>query len=282
MKNFKKIILITLVCVALLVSFGCTKSDNSTQTSGDTASSAVKTAETAEDQAQQVSITVSAAASLTEAMEEIKKLYAEENPNTEITYTFGSSGSLQQQIEQGAPVDVFMSAATKQMDALREKELMTEDTVKNLLLNRVVLIEKKDAGLVNDFKDLADGRVKKIALGEPKSVPVGQYAEEIINFLDIKDKVEPKSVYGRDVKEVLTWVETGNVDVGVVYETDAEVSEKVSIVAYAPENSHKPVVYPVGVVKATKNADAAKEFIEFLSGDKAMAAFEKIGFTAYN
>ncbi len=281
MKNFKKIILITLVCVSFLVSFGCAKPDSSVQPAGDAASSGVKTAATVEDQVQQVSITVSAAASLKDAMEEIKQLYAEEKPNVEITYNFGASGSLQQQIEQGAPVDVFMSAATKQMDALKEKELMIDGTVKNLLLNKVVLVEEKDAGLVKDFKDLADDKVKKIALGEPKSVPVGQYAEEIISFLEIKDKVGPKSIYGKDVKEVLTWVETGNADVGVVYETDAKVSEKVSIAAYAPENSHKPVVYPVGVVKATKSADAAKEFLEFLLGDKSKTVFEKFGFTVY-
>ncbi|RCX21077.1 molybdate transport system substrate-binding protein [Anaerobacterium chartisolvens] len=280
MRNLRKIILITIVCAALLVSFECTKPGSSSQLAGGAASSGVKTAAAVQDQVQQVSITISAAASLKDAMEKIKQLYSQEKSNVEITYNFGPAGSLQQQIEQGAPVDVFMSAAVKQMNALKEKELMIDETIKDLLRNKVVLVEEKGAGLVKDFNGIANDKVKKIALGEPKSVPVGQYAEEIISFLEIKDKVEPKSVYAKDVKEVLTWVETGNADVGVVYETDAKVSEKVSIAAYAPENSHRPVVYPVGVVKATKNADAAKEFLEFLSGDKAKAVFEKFGFTA--
>ncbi|MCX7708996.1 MAG: molybdate ABC transporter substrate-binding protein [Clostridia bacterium] len=227
---------------------------------------------------QQVTLTISAAASLKEAMEEIKKLYASEKPEVSITYNFGSSGSLKQQIEQGAPADIFISAASKQMDALKEKGFVAEESVKNLLENKVVLVVPKDNSTLKDFNSLAEDKIKKIALGEPKSVPAGQYAEEVLKFLNINEKVKGKAVYGKDVKEVLTWVETGNVDAGIVYETDAKISEKVKIVASAPEKSHKPVVYPVGVIKSSKSTESAKEFINFISGDQGKAVFEKYGF----
>ncbi|MEW9124530.1 MAG: molybdate ABC transporter substrate-binding protein [Thermotaleaceae bacterium] len=225
-----------------------------------------------------VTLLVSAAASLTEAMEEIKGAYAQERPQVEITYNFGSSGSLQQQIEQGAGVDVFLSAATKQMNGLQEKGLIIEDTRKDFLENKVVLVVPKDSTAVSSFEDLATDKLQKIGLGEPQSVPVGQYAEEILTNLKIKDKVQSKAVYGKDVKQVLSWVETGNVDGGIVYGTDAQSSDKVKIVETAPEETHKPVYYPAAVIKTTKNEKEAKDFVNFLYSDKAKSIFEKYGF----
>jgi len=226
----------------------------------------------------EVSLTISAAASLKGAMEEVKAAYAEEKPNVILTCNFGSSGSLQQQIEQGAEVDVFFSAAAKQMDALQEKGLIVEDTRKNILENKIVLIVPKDVTSVTDFNDLTSDNVKKIALGETKSVPVGQYSEEVLKKLNLMDTIESKVVFGKDVKEVLTWVETGNADAGMVYETDSITSEKVRVVAYAPEGSHKPVVYPAAVIKDSKNIDASKNFMSFLCSEKAKSIFEKYGF----
>jgi len=211
-------------------------------------------------------------------MEEVKAAYAEEKPNVILTCNFGSSGSLQQQIEQGAEVDVFFSAAAKQMDALQEKGLIVEDTRKNILENKIVLIVPKDVTSVTDFNDLTSDNVKKIALGETKSVPVGQYSEEVLKKLNLMDTIESKVVFGKDVKEVLTWVETGNADAGMVYETDSITSEKVRVVAYAPEGSHKPVVYPAAVIKDSKNIDASKNFMSFLCSEKAKSIFEKYGF----
>jgi molybdate transport system substrate-binding protein len=176
-----------------------------------------------------VTLTVSAASSLKDAMEEIKTAYAKEKPNVTITYNFGASGSLQQQIEQGAEADLFISAASKQMDALKDKGLIIEDTRRNLLGNRLTLVIPKDSSGVSDFKGLTGEKIKKIALGEPKSVPAGQYAEEVLTKLNLLDALKPKVVYGKDVKEVLFWVETGNADAGVVYETDAKASDKVKI-----------------------------------------------------
>jgi molybdate transport system substrate-binding protein len=125
---------------------------------------------------------------------------------------------------------------------------------------------------------LTGDNVKKLALGEPKSVPAGQYAQEIFTNLKLMDKVQPKVVYAKDVKEVLTWVETGNADAGIVYKTDALVSNKVKIVATAPKDSHKSVIYPAAIVKASKNVDAAKDFLNYLSSNKAQKVFEKYGF----
>ncbi len=225
-------------------------------------------------------LTVSAAASLKDALEEIKTAYSKEKSNVAITYNFGGSGSLQQQIEQGAAVDLFISAAEKQMDALKDKGLLLEDTRKDLLGNRLVLVVPADSTNIADFKDLTKEQVKKIALGEPKSVPAGQYGEQVFTNLKIYDELKPKFIYGKDVKEVLTWVETGNADAGVVYETDAKASVKVKVAAIASEDLHKPIVYPVSVLKESKNQDAAKEFLNYLCREKAKPVFEKYGFSS--
>jgi len=239
-----------------------------------------KTSKTAEPAAKQVTLTISAAASLTGVMGEIKTLYAKEKPNVTINYNFGSSGTIQQQIEQGASTDLFFSAATKQMDALQKKSLILEDTKVDLVGNTVVLIVKSDSSLdLSDFKGATDAKIRKIALGEPKTVPVGQYSEEIFTSLKILDSVKKKVVYGKDVKEVLAWVETGDVDAGVVYGTDAKTSKKVKVVATATKDLYKtPVVYPVAVIKASKNVEDTKTFLKYLSGSNAKAVFVKYGF----
>ena len=224
-------------------------------------------------------LTISAAASLRDTLDEIKPLYSQQNSNATLTYNYGASGSLQQQIEQGAPVDVFISAGPKQMDALQQKGLLLDGTRKNLLKNQVVLIAPKDSTAITGFKDLSSDRVKKIALGEPASVPAGKYAQEVLTKLKVLDSVKPKAVYAKDVRQVLSYVEAGNADAGIVYLTDAKSSNKVKVVTTAPEDSHSPVVYPIAVLKSSKNVDSAKDFEKFLSGDQAKAVFEKQGFT---
>ena len=224
-------------------------------------------------------LTISAAASLKDAMQQIQQSYTKEKPNVKLTYNFGSSGALQQQIEQGAGVDVFISAATKQMDALDKKGLLLEGTRKDLLKNQVVLVVPQKSTGVTDFKDLTKPSVKKIALGEPKSVPAGEYAQQVLTALKILDAVKPKAVYAKDVRQALNYVESGNVDAGIVYLSDAKSSPKVKIVKTAPENTHKSVVYPIAVLKSSKNADAAKDFVQFLSNNQAKTTFENQGFT---
>ncbi|WP_235919368.1 molybdate ABC transporter substrate-binding protein [Heliomicrobium undosum] len=232
----------------------------------------------AKETAAPVNLTVSAAASLKDALTEVKDLYAKEKANTAITYNFGASGSLQQQIEQGAPADIFISAAPKQMDDLQAKNLIDTATRKNLLENKVVLVTPKDSSITG-FSDLAGDKVKKLAIGEPKSVPAGKYAQEVLTKLNLADAVQDKMVFAKDVRQVLTYVETGNTEAGVVYETDAKISDKVKIVTRAPEGSHSPVLYPGAVLKESKNAKAAGEFLTYLQGPAAKVVFEKYGFT---
>jgi molybdate transport system substrate-binding protein len=221
---------------------------------------------------------VSAAISLKEALEEIKPQYLRTNPAVNITYNFGASGALQQQIEQGAPVDIFASAAKKQMDALQQKGLILTDTRRDLLTNEIVLIVPQDASGITSFRQLADSQVKKIAIGEPKSVPVGQYAEEVFKNLGILAQVRPKFVLGNNVRQVLAAVESGSVDAGVVYTTDARTSNRVKTVTTAPRNSHSPIVYPIAVIKDSKNIPAAKKYLQFLLGNPARQIFQKYGF----
>lgn len=230
-------------------------------------------------QTQPVTLTISAAASLKDVLQVIQPTYTQQKPNVTLTYNFGSSGSLQQQIEQGAPVDVFISAAQKQMNALQKKNFLVTDTRKDLLRNTVVLIAPKNATGISDFKDLTSNKVRKIAIGDPKSVPVGQYSEEILTSLKLFDPLKPKLVLGKDVRQVLSYVETGNVDAGLVYVTDAKTSDKVQVLATSPEDSHSPIIYPVAVLRGSKNPEAAREFVEFLSSEQAKAVFEKYGFS---
>ncbi len=293
MKKLKHVLLLG-ICMAALLSAGCGKKDtseadstagNSTEAVADTAenSDGVQDSASEEDSSanteQAAEILVAAAASLQNAMEEIEKLYQAVNPNVTVTFTFGSSGTLQEQIEQGAPVDVFMSAALKQMTALEEEGLILDGTKKDLLENKVVLIVPKDSELgIAGFEDILKASV--IALGDPESVPAGQYAEEIFTSLNLLDDVKEKANYGKDVTEVLTWVNTGNADAGVVYATDAKSSDAVTVVAEAPEGSTSKVLYPVAVVKDSKVPEAAKAFVDYLGSEEALQVFEKYGFAA--
>ncbi len=224
-------------------------------------------------------IIVSAAASLTETMNELIEMYKKVKPDVTITPTYGSSGSLQQQIEQGAPVDIFISASPKQVDALAKQGLILKDTRKNIVENKVVLIVPKSTKGITQFEDAATDKIKQIALGEPSSVPVGQYSEEIFTALGILDKIKPKAVYAKDVRQVLTYVEMGEVDAGIVYATDATISKKVTVIASAPEGTHKPVIYPAAVVKTSAQPQVAKTFLAWLSSADASKVFVKYGFT---
>ncbi len=232
-----------------------------------------------ESEGEDVELLVSAAASLTDVLNELGDIYMEENSNVDIKFSYGSSGALQAQIEEGAPVDVFFSAAQKQMDALEEGGHIVSDTRKTLLINKVVLIAPVDSQLeIESFEDLLKDDIEKIAIGDPSNVPVGQYSEEMFTNLNILDDITPKAVYATDVRTVLTWVESGEVDCGLVYATDAYTTDKVKIIAESPEGSHKEVSYPIAAIKDSKNLDAAKAFIDFLSTEEVAETFKKYGF----
>lgn len=223
-------------------------------------------------------ITVLAAASLTDVCDELKTAFEEENEGVTVTFSFGGSGALQAQIEEGAPADMFISAATKQMEELKAQGLMDEDSITELLENKVVLIvpEGNPAG-INSFEEVTKAAL--IGLGETASVPVGQYSEEIFTSLGIWEQVKAKANFGSDVRTVLSWVEAGAVDCGVVYATDAMTGENTETVCSAPADTHKPVIYPAGIIKASEKKEAARAFMEFLEGDDAAELFEKYGFT---
>ncbi len=225
-----------------------------------------------------VELNVFAAASLTESLTKIGELYKAAQPDVTLTFNFDSSGTLQTQIESGAEADLFLSAAKKQMDALEAGGYLLEGTRKDLLNNKVVLIVPEGSTLgLKGFEDVAGDAVKLVALGN-SDVPVGQYAEEVFTTLGSWDAVSAKASLGANVKEVLTQVSSGAVDCGVVYATDAATAKGVTVVAEAPEGSHKLVVYPGAVLKASASADAAKAFLDYLTTPDALAVFEAVGF----
>ncbi|RCJ28472.1 molybdate ABC transporter substrate-binding protein [Nostoc minutum NIES-26] len=221
---------------------------------------------------------VSAAASMKDVMEEIKPLYQQSKPNININYNFGASGALLQQIQQGAPVDVFISAGKKQVDTLEQQGQLVPGTRGILAKNRLVLIVPKNVVGVTSLYNLKDSKIKKIAIGEPRSVPAGQYAEQVLQKLKIYEQIKPKFVYSNNVRQVLAAVESGNADAGLVYLTDAKISDKVKVVVAADEKYHSPIVYPIAALKSSKNIQAAKEFIQFLSGEQAKNVLKKYGF----
>jgi molybdate transport system substrate-binding protein len=228
--------------------------------------------------AQQTTLTLSAAASLKDALEDIKLSYQRHSQKTRIVYNFGASGSLQQQIEQGAPVDIFISAASKQMDALQTKNLLLNETRRNLLTNQLVLIVPKGSTSIRSFKQLTEPTVKRIAIGEPRSVPAGQYAEEVFKNVGILAAVKPKLVLTNNVRQVLTAVDSGNVDAGIVYLTDAATSKTVEVAAIAAEKLHSPIVYPIAVLKSSQTPQAAKTFAQYLASGEASAVFKRFKF----
>ena len=190
---------------------------------------------TEEEKVSEGEINISAAASLQDALEEITSTYEEEK-DVKFNLNFGGSGALQTQIEEGAKADIFISAAQKQMNALVEGGLIEEENVSDLLINDVVLIvQKDDENKVTKIEDLANEEVTLVALGEPESVPVGQYSQEILDYYEIADLVNEKATYGSDVRQVLNWVASGEVDAGFVYRTDAMIEEGVEIIEAAPE-----------------------------------------------
>jgi molybdate transport system substrate-binding protein len=225
-----------------------------------------------------ITLTVSAAASLKDALAETEAVYEHGHANIEFSNNFGSSGTLAAQIDQGAPVDIFISAAAKPMDALAASGLIVTGTRRNLLRNTLVLIAPLDSKL-KDFQGLTDKSIRLIALGDPVSVPAGQYGKQTLLSFHLWEQLSTKYVLGKDVRQVLTYVETGNADAGLVYATDAQASSKVRVVAIAPESTHDLIVYPVAVVKGSRNEDASRGFAEFLRSPTAQAIFVKHGFT---
>lgn len=227
---------------------------------------------------QHPALTLSIAASLQDAIVEIESSYNHEHGTLDFRNNFGSSGTLAGEIEQGAPVDAILSAGSKPVDDLQARGLLKPGTRMNLLRNSLVLIAPRDSKLMG-FDDLTSAAVRTLALGDPASVPAGHYGQQTLSALKLYDKLRAKIVLGKDVRQVLSYVETGNADAGLVYSTDARISTKVRVVAVAAESSHDPIVYPLAIVAGSHNEEAARDFVAYLSSAAAKAIFLKHGFT---
>ena len=239
----------------------------------------------------ETTLTVFAAASMTESMNMIAGSYKKSAPDVKIVYNFDSSGTLKTQIEQGAECDIFISAGQKQLDQIdiktdpkvntKKLDLVLEGTRFNIVSNKVVMVVPKGHNPkgISDFRDAVTEKVFLIALGN-SDVPVGQYSEEIYKNLGLWDKLKSmnKISYASNVKEVLSQVAAGVVDCGIVYSTDAATSKGVDVVAEAPKGSHKPITYPAAILKKAKNPEAAAAFVDFLKGPESSKIFNKIGF----
>ena len=228
-------------------------------------------------------VNLAAAASLKNVYDEkLIPMFEEKYPGVKVTPTYASSGDLQTQIENGLETDVFMSAANKQMDALVEKGIIDNDTNLQFLENKVVLIVPADSNSnISSFDDLKDVE-GNIAIGDPESVPAGQYAKEVLNNTGIWDDVESKLSLGTDVTAVLNQVAQGSADCGIVYATDAKSTDDVKVVCEAPEDAlDTPVIYPVAAIKDTNDTDATKAFMDFLQTKEAKDVFVDYGFTIH-
>lgn len=222
-------------------------------------------------------INISAAASLTDALTEIQAEFAKES-NVILQFNFAASGTLQKQIEEGAPCDLFISASKEHMDGLMEAGLISAESRKNLLENSITLIAASEkADVIQGYKSLTSADVASISVGTPESVPAGKYAQQALQSLGIWDKIGDKIIFAKDVRQVLEYVDSGNVDCGLVYKSDAIAMETGVVVADLPEGSYDPIVYPAALIKSSGHGEAAK-FYEFLQTDYAMGIFEKHGF----
>jgi molybdate transport system substrate-binding protein len=223
-------------------------------------------------------ILVSAAASLTDVLKEITNSYQAKSKNT-VKFNFGPSSGLARQIEEGAPADMFFSADLPQMDNLDKKGRLEPGTRKNLLSNQLVIIVPADSKLdISSPKDLLKAEVKRIALAEPSSVPVGVYSSKYLTDEGLWDQVKPKVVPVQDVRATLASVESGNVEAGFVYKTDAAISKKVKVVYEVPIDKGPKITYPLAIVKESKQKDAARDFMNYIQSPVAKDAFKKYGF----
>lgn len=259
----RKITLFSLVLVLSLILIGCTDKKN----------------ETADPKPEEkVELMVSAAVSLTDALDEIKELYEKEHA-VKLTYNLQGSGSLAQQIQQGAPVDVFISANQEWMDTLEDEELIISTTRQDITGNKLVLITGTASDMAySSVEDINAEEIEQIAIGNPESVPAGAYAEQVLKKLNMWEAFEDKIVLAKDVRQVLTYVETANVDIGFVYESDALSSDKIEILATAEDGTHDPVIYPGAILSDTKHEKEATDFLTFMASKQAQTILEKHGF----
>jgi len=225
-------------------------------------------------------ITISAAISLKDAFEEIGRTFMEKHPGAKVVFNFAGSGALARQIEAGAPVDVFASAAQKDMDDLDQKDLIIKGTRKDFARNSLILIIPTTSVIrLTSLNDLRRREIQKMAIGNPKTVPAGRYAEEVLRHFDLWGVLKDKLIFAENVRQVLDYVARGEVDAGMVYLTDALARAKdVKIVSEAPVESHQAVIYPIAIVKGSKKESLASEFIGVVTSREGEKILERYGF----
>jgi molybdate transport system substrate-binding protein len=224
--------------------------------------------------------TFSVAVSMKEAVQELGRAFMSARPGVTLSYNFGASGDLQKQIEAGAPIDLFISAAQRQMDELEKKQLVVPGTRRVFARNVLTVIKPADSRIDLARPDaLLGAAVQRIVIGNPRTVPVGQYAEESLRALGVWDRVQPKLVFAENVRQALEYVARGEVDAGFVYTTDAAVGGPRIKEAFRPaEDTYRPVLYPVAVVARSRQAALAQAFIELLVSRDGQAVLQKHGF----
>ena len=229
---------------------------------------------------QSAALTVHAAASLTDAMKEISATY-EKQSGDKVRLNFDASSILARQIEEGAPADIFLSADEAKMDELQKKNLLAAGTRRTLLHNTLVIVVPTESGLtIRSAADLAtSGAVKKLALAQPATVPAGIYAREYLTKAGLWEKISPKVIPTQNVRATLAAVESGNVEAGIVYKTDALISKKVKVAFEIPAAEAPQISYPVAALAGSEDLAAAKKFLAYLESEPALAVFRKYGFT---
>ena len=232
------------------------------------------------DGARAQEVTLSVAISLKEVTEDLGRTFMASHSGMTLRYNFGASGDLQKQIEAGAPVDVFLSAAQRQMDDLEKQKLIVASTRRAFARNVLVVVKPADSSVdLSKVNDLLESRVVHIAIGNPKTVPAGQYAEESLRALGLWDRVQPKLVFAENVRQVLDYVARGEVEVGFVYATDAATrAQGVKEAFRAPDDSYRPVVYPGAVMAASKQPALAQAFLDLLASPQGRAVLSRFGF----
>jgi molybdate transport system substrate-binding protein len=276
MKSMKKLLLVAILLAVVVVSVGSCSAGIFDFLGGGNSGNATNDNVSGE-------INLAAAASLKNVYDEkLIPMFIKQYPNAKVTPTYASSGDLQTQIENGLKADIFMSAANKQMNKLIEEGYVDNSTNKQFLENKVVLIVPANSSSnISSFDDLKNVN-GHIAIGNPESVPAGQYAKEVFTNLGIWNATESKLSLGKDVTEVLNQVAQGSADCGVVYSTDAKSNNGVKVVCEAPAGSlNTSIIYPVAELKNTTNPDAAKAFMDFLQTKEAKDVFVEYGFTIH-
>jgi len=254
--SFKILIGLTLFLTLIIITAGCQKKES-------------------------VELTVFSGAGLKDILPQITNEYTRKHPEIKVSINFASTGTLQKQIEQGAYADLLILPGIKQLAALEAKETVDKSTRQDIVSDEIVLVVPSDDQKIKDFTDLTAPEVTKICLGEPVTVPAGEFAKETLVYLKLWNKLQTRLILAKDVRQVLTYVETGNVDAGLVYNSTARAAPdpaKIKVVAKATPEMHKPIIFKAVLLKGTKEREKALDLLHFLAGPEAMKIFEKNGF----